>query len=193
MAQLFEPGVGWEDVSSSTLPATGVTAGSYGDSSHVGAFTVGADGRITAASNVGVSGGGGTTEYDYVQRTTDLTLGAEADWIVGNSVTYDGATRVKIEVFCAVLDCSGSSSTMGGLIRLYDGVTQLNRWPDIRGTDTFDEPVYGAVFLTPSAGAHTYKVTAEQVGGVGTQVLHAGAVGGGSATYVPAWLRITGA
>lgn len=49
------------NISSGTLPAaripaTAVTASSYGDGTHVGAFTVGADGRLTAASSVAITG-----------------------------------------------------------------------------------------------------------------------------------------
>jgi hypothetical protein len=42
-----------------TLSASGVTAATYGDSSHVAQVTVDAKGRVTAASNVAVSGGSG--------------------------------------------------------------------------------------------------------------------------------------
>jgi hypothetical protein len=42
------------------LASTAVAAGTYGDASNVAQFTVDADGRITAAANVAVSGGGGT-------------------------------------------------------------------------------------------------------------------------------------
>lgn len=41
------------------LPTTGVTATSYGDSTHVGRFTVDAEGRLTAASSVAISGSSG--------------------------------------------------------------------------------------------------------------------------------------
>lgn len=48
--------VGADDVH---LTDTAVTPGSYGDSTHVGQFIVDQQGRITAATNVAVSGGGG--------------------------------------------------------------------------------------------------------------------------------------
>lgn len=41
------------------LPLTGATAGTYGDATHVGTFTVDAEGRLTTASSVAISGSGG--------------------------------------------------------------------------------------------------------------------------------------
>jgi len=50
------------------MPTTGVGAGTYGDSTHVAEVTVDAEGRITAASSVAISGSGGAggliTLYD---------------------------------------------------------------------------------------------------------------------------------
>lgn len=55
------------------LPNSGVTAGTYGDSSHVARVTVSADGVVTGASSIGISGvaGSGLTQL------FDSTLGAD--------------------------------------------------------------------------------------------------------------------
>ena len=42
-----------------SLTPTGVTVGTYGDSTHVGQFTVNEYGELTFAQNVAISGGGG--------------------------------------------------------------------------------------------------------------------------------------
>lgn len=51
-----------------TLANTAVTPGTYGDATHVGRFTVDAKGRLTAASNVAITGSGATAtevEVDF--------------------------------------------------------------------------------------------------------------------------------
>lgn len=51
---------GWRHAVASDLPNSGVTAATYGDSTHVGQVTVNAQGIVTAASNVAISAGAGT-------------------------------------------------------------------------------------------------------------------------------------
>ncbi len=52
-----------------TLSSTGVSAGTYGDGTHVGQFTVDAKGRLTAASEIPISGGGGGSPGGIVSAT----------------------------------------------------------------------------------------------------------------------------
>jgi len=81
-----------------TLGTSGVSAGTYGDATHVGQFTVDAKGRLTAASSVaisGSSGGIGSSEliYRYTIAGTDkasIDTGADTpnagsnDWTNGD-------------------------------------------------------------------------------------------------------------
>ena len=60
-------------IPSGSIPTTGVTAGTYGNASNVGTFTVGSDGRLTAASNVAISGAGGGALTQIAQLISDGT------------------------------------------------------------------------------------------------------------------------
>lgn len=130
-------------------------------------------------------------EFDYVERTTSLSVSATTEagadsWIDGNSVTYDGSTRIKIEFWAVAIDLSNN----GVLFALYDGSTDLGRLIDIRMLGSGlsgDVSAYGVRFLTPSAAAHTYHIKVFKTSG--TVTINAGA--GGTNTYFPNWYRIT--
>lgn len=131
-------------------------------------------------------------EFDYVQITAPVTTTSSVDAITGNAVTYDGSTRIKIE-FYAVTVYSSSASQGQPTVNLYEGATDLGvlQANPYLGTSTaeLDVPGYGVRFLTPSAGAHTYKLKLVRAGSSGTVGVAAGA--GGTATHVPAFMRIT--
>lgn len=88
------------------LAATAVTPGTYGDSTHASQVTVDADGRITAAADIAIAGGGDLQlieTIDVSSTTTEVTfsgLDGDADGryrLVGQvkAVTSDSGFDVK--------------------------------------------------------------------------------------------------
>lgn len=82
------------------LPTTGVSAGSYGDSGHVGTFTVDAEGRLSAASNVSITGGGVVAGADgWVTDTNTPTYVSATSFTAGAvdlTSVYSPGTRIKL-------------------------------------------------------------------------------------------------
>ncbi len=83
------------DSNVTALSTTGVSAGTYGDSTHVGQFTVDAKGRLSAAANVAIAATGTVT-----------TTGTPAS---GNLTKFSGATSITNG------DLSGDVTTSGTL------------------------------------------------------------------------------
>lgn len=173
----------------SGAPASGTFA--------VGDFSIDQTGKVyvcTVAGSPGtwVQAGGGSspgTELDYKQITTDsasitaTTEGTAAAVITGNSITYDG-TRVKIEFWAPQQIASAAGITISYVIlRDITVVGQAQASLSASG----EAAVKVEAFETPSAGAHTYKVSAFVSSG--NVVVKAGA--GGSGNFVPAFLRVT--
>lgn len=70
-------------VGASELASTAVTPGTYGDATHVGQFTVDADGRLTAAADVAITGTGGASPDDdhvWMPLTTVVAGAPELVW-----------------------------------------------------------------------------------------------------------------
>ncbi len=142
--------------------------------------------------------------FDFVERTPDgiynVPVGTDGDghgspWIQGNPVTYDGATEICIEAYIAAIEPDYYSAI---IVNLYEGTTDLGAIIDqstgqssanaTRGGKTG----YAKVFLTPTAGEHTYQLRVWAITGTLNRVYsRAGGGVGGSSSYWRAYMRIT--
>lgn len=128
-------------------------------------------------------------ELDYVQITSNVTISATTEAgsdtvITGSAIAYDGSTRVCIEFFSPLVD-----ARQFVVVSLWDGSSELGWFGQWEGNNatTMGPPMLCRRFLTPSAATHTYSVRAYR--GATAATVFAGA--GGTATTLPAYLRIT--
>jgi len=129
-------------------------------------------------------------EISYTQITANVTVasGTEASGtavISPGAATFDGAP-----VICTFYSPSVLTATADLIIvSLFEGATQLARLADIRGgVGVVAEAECLAEYrFTPSAGSHTYSITA--IRGTSSGTIIAGA--GGTGAYAPAFVRFT--
>jgi hypothetical protein len=138
-------------------------------------------------------------QLDYVEITAAVTITSTTDGasggtavIDGNAITYDGNLRIRVE-FYAPYALQEQNVDSNLIANLYDGTADLGRLCNMdtvnSGTVPNVTPFYGVRFLTPSAGSHTYHIRGWKTNSGSTSSIGAGA--GGSAAYMPAFMRIT--
>jgi hypothetical protein len=129
-------------------------------------------------------------EFDYVQITSPVSVtgtseGGATTVITGGSVSYDGSTDIMVEFYSPDLQNNGSAFC---ILHLWDGASVLGRLGIYAGSNGQRWP--GGIMsrrLTPSAGSHQYIIK----GQVDASSSTVGAGAGGSAAYMPAFIRVT--
>lgn len=125
------------------------------------------------------------TQLDYVTTNTDLTVtattaAAAQAFLTGNAVSYNGATRVKLEWWSASVGGTGVA-----IAELYDGATDVGLRIGQGGGSAIGAPMYGVYFFTPSNASHTYSIKFWRA------TANMSVAGNGSGVFAPAWLRVT--
>ena len=131
-------------ISSSSLGPSGVTAGTYGDSTHVGQFTVDASGIVTAAANVAINYASQPVIHPYVEKTAAYTLTA-SDYLVNcTSGTFSitlptavGKTGQQYVIKNSGNGRIGIATTAGQVVDAYaSGTITLIQWECIHVVST---------------------------------------------------------
>jgi hypothetical protein len=171
-----------------TLSTTGVTAGSYGDATHVPAITVDSKGRITSVSSTTISGGGGSGGGYVFASSTNLVSNQTTTYSgVGpnnffQATTTSGGVATPMP-FTGTLDAmyiNGWTRGVAGTAQSYTGTVRVN------GINTSMVVSFNASVNTALAGAtsvvnYTGTAVAVNAGDLVDIVWTSSAAGGNSA------------
>lgn len=128
--------------------------------------------------------------YDQITAPVSVTSTTEATGttvITCGAHTFDGAA-VMVEFYSPGIAISGTSGA-NMTVSLFESSTQIGElfFQEQNGVaNTMNTPVTALLRFTPTAGSHTYTVTAIRSTTI-TMTVNAGA--GGTATLVPAFIR----
>lgn len=169
-------------VGASELAATSVTAGSYGSATQVPQITVDADGRITAASNITITGGGSSPlEYDagsgafVVASASGITFARSGT--TSQTWTFSIPSNTKVYAFRIYTDFAASTPTPIDLVFDYTNQTVYNQ-----GLSTANLPIMNGFNVGATGGGYAYASNAASASSSGAIKTTLQAVGSGDLT-----------
>lgn len=115
----------------------------------------------------------GTLAYAQVTvNQTSITTVVDLTGLTVTTAVLPAGRRLRVS-FLVTMRSTVSGDVVG--VDIQEGATILEEvYQGLQGV-SFDQAVQGAVILTPSAAAHTYKLTAQRIAGTGTLTMDAGA------------------
>lgn len=133
------------------------------------------------------------SEIGYDQITSNVNIASTTEASGTTIITcaahvFDGAAAMATFFTPIVFDGTSAGSTI--VVSLFESSTQIGRLVSAYvAAGGIAVGVSGMLRFTPSAASHTYAVTAYVSSLTGTPSVTAGA--GGTATYVPSFIRFT--
>jgi hypothetical protein len=154
-----------------SLTNTAVSPGVYGDASNVGQFTVDAQGRITAAQNVAISGGGGSSTHFIWPSNSRNSFYTGAFATVGNLVTF--FRDVDIEAMAIFVNATINQTFVAGVYELDSGgqiQTVVATSSTVTATSTAAQVLEFSLTATMTANTRYFVAVSRTDGGDTTQV-----------------------
>ncbi len=134
-------------------------------------------------------------EFNYTQITAGVNVASTTE-ATGTTIfspgpiMFDGSP-VLVHFFSPAILTDTAAAADDVIVSMFEATTQIGRIANVRSGSTTQArlPVSAFYRFTPTAGYHTYTITAHATSTTGTPQVAAGA--GGVATPLPAFVRFT--